>query len=107
MRGVQGANIPGSGGGGGVVKATCGTHGEDRSWPCQTSHPAVYIRQLVHSRSPLCTVDGGGGEKPPPGYIHIENSKCCCDSMFFKTLSDIMVLLKCLGGWTQALLHTL
>lgn len=37
---------------------TSGTHGKDRSRPCQTSHPAVYIRQLVQSAYPLplCTI---------------------------------------------------
>lgn len=32
-----------------VAMATSGTHGEDRNRPCRTYHPAVYIRQLVHS----------------------------------------------------------
>lgn len=42
-----------------VAMATSGTHGKDRSRPCQTSHPAVYIRQLVQSAThppPLCTI---------------------------------------------------
>lgn len=56
-----------------VVIATCGTHGKDRSWPCQTSHPAVYIRRLVHSKlSPLCTVS----------YINTTNIKEICFYIF-------------------------